>query len=681
MQKINEDLIGKIIIAVIVISIIVLGYLYINNQNNTSEGFTTDTEIPPYVNGTSMFRAKENQNKHKMIWSNYIQSSSTGSDKYAIMEPKLKDKEYLIGQTYHTNFNEDSIDIKSIVVDKGEGAFAEPNGFSLLFKYGRMLDGLVVVNLPEYTDPDNKTVGKLSINKNFSNLLNKNSVSDLEITLDNLKKYKSKAENDLKLMVSRRSSLYGITMTETYYENANARIILYTNPANFINLNRKDKIDDYRIVDGSKMGMPQNVSGMVIPYGVKVEITLDHSKGERHTLYIPMSENGKNINDVRKKYYNITSYKGFNGEDRLVNGVSSWYLNDLSKGGELGDWTGRIKFINISIPEETTEYASMQTLSKYDSQNKKSMNILKSAIKEITPIISRLDAIKGSIETNPPSFIKCYRMKAPKYHVAIGDIFTTSDNALLEYEAKYVCLPDHCYRKVRDWDANDIIYYGDGFNIYFNPYTRTLHGDNSGYVGKIIACPKQSFMTDILIDNDKAIRETCSQYKTVVEATPIIPDDALAQEMTNMEKQIFDQAVKINTLKKYASGLADKTMETTIINRENNRIKLQEYLNNQQAKVVKGVKKLSNVKDISINLKYPVKMVKMLMDIIAKSDTIPHKTKIDTVKKLKTLVDNDTTFKDKVSDIMEECPIYDMSNYIRKDQVPCYGCVVSQIDE
>ena len=96
---------------------------------------------------------------------------------------------------------------------------------------------------------------------------------------------------------------------------------------------------------------------------------------------------------------------------------------------------------------------------------------------------------------------------------------------------------------------------------------------------------------------------------------------------------------------------------------------------------MKGVKKLSNVKDISINLKYPVKMVKMLMDIVAKSDTIPHKTKIDTVKKLKTLVDNDTTFKDKVSDIMEECPIYDMSNYIKKDQVPCYGCVVSQIDE
>ena len=185
----------------------------------------------------------------------------------------------------------------------------------------------------------------------------------------------------------------------------------------------------------------------------------------------------------------------------------------------------------------------------------------------------------------------------------------------------------------------------------------------------------------MLIDTDKAIRETCSQYKTVVEATPIIPDDALAQEMTNMEKQIFDQAVKINTLKKYATDLADKTMETTVVNRENNRIKLQEYLNNQQAKVMKGVKKLSNVKDISINLKYPVKMVKMLMDIVAKSDTIPHKTKIDTVKKLKTLVDNDTTFKDKVSDIMEECPIYYMSNYIKKDQVPCYGCVVSQIDE
>ena len=47
MQKINEDLIRKIIIAVIVISIIVLGYLYINNQNNTSEGFTTDTEWSP----------------------------------------------------------------------------------------------------------------------------------------------------------------------------------------------------------------------------------------------------------------------------------------------------------------------------------------------------------------------------------------------------------------------------------------------------------------------------------------------------------------------------------------------------------------------------------------------------------------------------------------------------------
>ena len=74
-------------------------------------------------------------------------------------------------------------------------------------------------------------------------------------------------------------------------------------------------------------------------------------------------------------------------------------------------------------------------------------------------------------------------------------------------------------------------------------------------------------------------------------------------------------------------------------------------------------------------------MVKMLMDIVAKSDTIPHQTKVDTVKKLKELVDTDSTDKDKVADAIKECPLFDMSDYIKKDQVPCYGCVVSQIDE
>jgi hypothetical protein len=284
-----------------------------------------------------------------------------------------------------------------------------------------------------------------------------------------------------------------------------------------------------------------------------------------------MKNNGDNMNDIRKEYPDVTSYKAFNSDSRLLNGVSYWYLNDLSKGGNLGNWVDRIKFIEIVIPEKTTEYISRKQLNDFDTKYGKSIDTLTTAIKKTSEAIKRLGAIKESLDSNPPHFIKCYRMEAPKYHVAIGDIFTTSDKALLDYEGKYVCIPDHCYRKVRDWDANDIIYNGDKFNIYYNPYTHTLHGDNSGYVGKIIACPNRDFMSDVLINNDKSIREACDQHKKVIEATPIIPDGAFAQEMDNMETQIFDQAVKINKLKQYSKELSDTNMKSNVINQEHNR--------------------------------------------------------------------------------------------------------------
>ena len=54
---------------------------------------------------------------------------------------------------------------------------------------------------------------------------------------------------------------------------------------------------------------------------------------------------------------------------------------------------------------------------------------------------------------------------------------------------------------------------------------------------------------------------------------------------------------------------------------------------------------------------------------------------IDTVKKLKLLVDTDKTYKDDVTKVMKSCPLYDMSAYIKRDEVPCYGCMVENIDE
>ena len=87
-----------------------------------------------------------------------------------------------------------------------------------------------------------------------------------------------------------------------------------------------------------------------------------------------------------------------------------------------------------------------------------------------------------------------------------------------------------------------------------------------------------------------------------------------------------------------AIDLNKQNAEVVIINQEHNRIKLQEHLNKQHNRINKGVNKLMNdASQLAINIKYPVKILKNIINIIASSDNIPHQKKLDTINKLKKL--------------------------------------------
>ena len=90
---------------------------------------------------------------------------------------------------------------------------------------------------------------------------------------------------------------------------------------------------------------------------------------------------------------------------------------------------------------------------------------------------------------------------------------------------------------------------------------------------------------------------------------------------------------------------------------------------------------MKDASQLAINIKYPVEILKNIINIIASSDNIPHQKKLDTINKLKKLEENanQEVNGEEVQDAIKDCPIFDLSEYVRRDaagNIPCFGCLV-----
>lgn len=669
----------------VIILVMVVSYYLMTQRQDIIEKFVpmdrNTRTFPVYTNDEMpMFRIKINDAGHQLDWNNYTDVKTSNAKKFSILSANLTNKEKLIGQTYN-NKDDDNIDTQSLVLYndtkqlKNAGfALPAPTGYKLQYSTGLKFSGKVDINIPAM---DQSPARK--IKADYSSIASQKHYQEMSGTLSELENLSSKLSNSISRINQVETSIYNPNIPE-WYGKKNSTIKLYQNATNYVNPARQDLIGNLEIKE-IITEVPRGISGMVIPFGVRVTVS---GPDTRQTFYMPQKYNGKTITDIRKNDNN-SMYNEFMSQVSYDNSVdqSYWHINNLSNGGKLyGDLSNKITAIQIEFPEDTKNVVVSEKQSEYEEIYGTLLPTLEKQRNSVDDAIKRLNAIKDRIgKEGMQAYLKCYRLTAPDKYVAIGDIFVSNEAELVKFESKYGCVPDHCYRRVRDWQPSDIVYKGDGYNIYYNPYTYTLHGDNEGFVGKLVACPQKDTTAEVLIDKDLATREACKKYSKIREMTPVIPNGFSKEEDAQLERKVYDQAQRIAALKEHAIKLNKMTSENKLINQEHNRIRLQEHINKQRANIDLGIKKLQKEsQQIAVNIRYPVALLRNLMDIIANSDTIPHDVKVETIKKLKDIETDVVTRGDggdyliDVNDALRDCPLYDLSEYVKKDNIPCFGC-------
>jgi hypothetical protein len=566
----------------VIILVMVVSYYLMTQRQDIIEKFVpmdrNTRTFPVYKNDEiPMFRIKMNDAGHQLDWNNYTDVKTNNAKKFSILSANLTNKEKLIGQTYN-NKNDDNIDTQSLVLYddikqlKNAGvALPAPTGYKLRYSTGLKFSGKVDINIPAR---DQYPVRK--IKADYSSIASQKHYQEMLGTLSELENLSSKLSNSISRIKQVETSIYNPNIAE-WYGKKNCTIKLYQNATSYVNPARQDLIGNLEIKEITTE-VPRGISGMVIPFGVRV--TMFGVIGDKLTFYMPQKYNGKTMTYIRKNDNNFMyKHPKFMSQVSYDNSVdqSYWHINNLYR---------KIGAIKIEFPEDTKNVVVSEKKREYEEVYGTLLPTLEKQRDSVDDAIKRLNAIKEQIgKEGSEAYLKCYQLTAPEKYVAIGDIFVSNETELVKFETKYGCVPEHCYRRVRDWQPSDIVYKGDGYNIYYNPYTYTLHGDNEGFVGKLVACPQKDMTAEILIDRDLATREACKKYSKIREMTPVIPTGFSKEEDAQLERKVYDQAQRIAALKEHAIKLNKMTSENKLINQEHNRIRLQEYINKQRANI------------------------------------------------------------------------------------------------
>jgi hypothetical protein len=315
-------------------------------------------------------------------------------------------------------------------------------------------------------------------------------------------------------------------------------------------------------------------------------------------------------------------------------------------------------------------------------------------INNIIKMINELENLQRDIAENKFTHfpMKIYRPVAPEDYTNLGDLlFVPGDT---NYRLRkpifdtYACVPSQCTREIRDWLPIDKIWeYSEGeqyLAIYRNPYLQTFRAVTTagilppGKVVKVVACVEKCKLLDDIIQADTCANKFYNANKAITEGNNLDMDKPILERESSMYKnEINKREDKLNTMRDLARRLQIQDEKANIINKEQNRQKLQSLVDEQRINMNTVVDKLDKGKhtiDVNVRFDY-VKFFSLLGQL---GPVIPEKVRekitsaVTTAAKKKLDVLPDET----VNDVLGYCPSPETQGLVVKALVEsgCYNC-------
>jgi hypothetical protein len=339
--------------------------------------------------------------------------------------------------------------------------------------------------------------------------------------------------------------------------------------------------------------------------------------------------------------------------------------------------------LQITITKFNNDISSNIPSCKYNILNK---NEYKAFADNLLPNIrSFLNFIKQIIGSDNNSLLPIciYNPVAPEGYVSLGHVFCNSISELqtIIQAENIACVPSHCVKEMRDWILTDKIFEYNSNNVYWaiysNPYTGTFISSTikgtlpPGKVCKVVACVAKNNTVETLKKADDCIRQYYNINKQATMNSPMSSKLVSDQEEIFYLDKIKSQSDSITRLQQRSKQMQTDIDKATIINREMNKNKLQDYTDTQKRNMNLIMEKLKDDKNkIQTNINLPLNT---LNEIINMLNNLPPEQQ-NTVINL--LDSNNIITKPQMNKIINSCPQYDLSGLVTKQMASdvCYGC-------
>jgi len=328
--------------------------------------------------------------------------------------------------------------------------------------------------------------------------------------------------------------------------------------------------------------------------------------------------------------------------------------------------------------------------------NNKIINI---NINNIIPNINRFATFVSNFNNNTlPLFpLKIYKPIAPDNYISLGHVFCIDKKELQKIidSNNVACIPSQCVKEIRDWKQSDKIfeYNKDNkyFGLFYNPYTGTFVSTNTnsqqlpdGKVCKVVACVKKCDAIDKLKKSDECARNYYNLNKNANSKTQLSSNLLSNQEEEFYLDKIKSQSDSISRLQTRAQNMQIDIDKATIVNREMNKNKLQDYVDTQKRNIDIIMKRLKDDKNkIETNINAPLDTINAIIQMIKDSQALTSQQKNSMIKQIVDIQtksnNNLITYGDYINNlnnILNSCPQYDLTGLVKKTQVSdvCYGC-------
>jgi hypothetical protein len=290
--------------------------------------------------------------------------------------------------------------------------------------------------------------------------------------------------------------------------------------------------------------------------------------------------------------------------------------------------------------------------------------------------------------------LQIYRPIAPVGYVSLGHIycFKKDDLDYIKSARNVVCVPENCTKEMGTWQASDKVYEynigGKYFAIYFNKYTGTFISTNQqkvpeGKILKVVACVKKCTIVDDLKKSDECARKYYDINKKLESDTQLVSNIVNDKEEEYYLAKIKAQNESMAFLKQRAQKMQSTMDKATIINREMNKNKLQNYVDTQKRNIELVADRLIQDRNkVSVDINMTLETLNKIVAAI-KNMNISKDKKDSLLGKVYTLQKDSNAgllTKDEmnkaVDNIIKSCPEYDLSGLVKKSVVAdvCYGC-------